>query len=400
MELVIATLRLVEPGGTETYAITIAGQLERLGHDVTLYAPEQGLMAKHARESGLRVRGHPGELPDELDALIVQDGVVSYELAARYKEVPQIFVAHSADFDLQRPPQITGVISAVVVLNDRIARRLEALGNMPALTRLHQPVDVRRFTDQGPLPDHPQRMLVFSRYLGRDRRRAVEAVAADAGIEVTEAGGETKTLTPEIAIGDADVVVGSGRSILEAMACGRAAYVLGRGGGDGWVTGDRYAALERDGFSGLAFGEQIDTERLRNDLAAYSPEMGTVNRSLVVQHHRAGEHAVELAHLAADVTAGRRPTVRAPMPELARMVRVQWQTDTRAAGLAHALGRAKTALRETETALKGTETHAANLQQWGNALQSELDRLRASRRYRVMAWLARPLDAWKRRLGD
>jgi hypothetical protein len=393
MELVLAMLRLVEPGGSETYAITIAGQLERLGHDVTLYAPEQGLMATHARESGLRVRDDPGELPDEPDALIVQDGVVSYELAARYEEVPQIFVAHSADFDLQRPPQVTGVISTVVVLNDRVGRRLEALGNVPALTRLRQPIDVRRFTDHGVLPDKPRRMLVFSKYLDRDRRRAVELVAADAGIEVTEVGGGTTTLTPEFVIGDADIVVGSGRSILEAMACGRAAYVLGRGGGDGWVTGDRYPALECDGFSGLAFGEPIDAERLRHDLAAYSPEMGTVNRTLVVQHHRAGEHAVELVHVVARAGARRRDTVRGPMLELARMVRVQWQTDTRAGGLAHALNRA-------ETALSDAEAHAANVQEWGNTVQSQLDRLKASRRYRVMAWLARPLDAWRRRLGE
>jgi hypothetical protein len=392
MELVLATLRLLEPGGTETYAITIAGQLERLGHDVTVYAPEQGPMAKHARESGLRVRGQPGELPDEPDAVIVQDGVVSYELAARYEAVPQIFVAHSADFDLQRPPQVTGVINTVVVLNDRIGRRLQALGNVPALTRLRQPIDVRRFTDLGRLPDHPRRMLVFSKYLDRDRRLALEVVAAEAGIEVTEVGGETTTLTPEFVIGDADIVVGSGRSILEAMACGRAAYVLGRGDGDGWVTGDRYAALERDGFSGLAFGEPIDAARLRHDLSAYAPEMGTVNRALVVQHHRAGEHAVELAHVVACACAGRRDAVRAPMLELARMVRVQWQTDARAGGLAHALGRAETALRDAET-------RAANAQEWGNALQSELDRLKATRRYRVMAWLVRPLDAWRRRLG-
>jgi hypothetical protein len=386
MELVLATLRLSEPGGSETYAITIAGQLERLGHDVTLYAPEQGPMASHARESGLRVSGQPGELPDEPDAIIVQDGVVSYELAERYGQVPQIFVAHSADFDLQRPPQVTGVVNTVVVLNDRVGRRLEALGNVPALTRLRQPIDVRRFTDLGPLPERPRRMLVFSRYLDRDRRRAFEDAAAEAGIEVTEAGGETTTLTPELAIGGADIVVGSGRSILEAMACGRAAYVLGRGGGDGWVTGDRYAALERDGFSGLAFGEPIDAARLRHDLAAYVPEMGVVNRGLVVQHHRAGEHAVELAHVVARACAGQGHRVRAPMLELARMVRVQWQTDARAGELARAL--------------RDAETRAAAAEQWGAALQSELDRLKATRRYRAIAWLARPLDAWRRRPGD
>ena len=39
---------------------------------------------------------------------------------------------------------------------------------------------------------------------------------------------------------DADIVVGYGRSVLEAMAMGRAAYVWDHAGGDGWVTPETY----------------------------------------------------------------------------------------------------------------------------------------------------------------
>lgn len=42
MRLIIATLRLVEPGGSETYALTVGEHLARLGHEVMLYGRAVG----------------------------------------------------------------------------------------------------------------------------------------------------------------------------------------------------------------------------------------------------------------------------------------------------------------------------------------------------------------------
>jgi hypothetical protein len=44
--------------------------------------------------------------------------------------------------------------------------------------------------------------------------------------------------------GAADIVVGYGRSILEAIACG-VAYVHEHSGSDGWVTAENYARRRR-----------------------------------------------------------------------------------------------------------------------------------------------------------
>jgi hypothetical protein len=42
MRLIIATPRLVEPAGSETYALTVAEHLARLGHEVILHARAVG----------------------------------------------------------------------------------------------------------------------------------------------------------------------------------------------------------------------------------------------------------------------------------------------------------------------------------------------------------------------
>jgi hypothetical protein len=71
------------------------------------------------------------ELPDQCDAVLAQDAATCYELAGRYPDAVRVFVAHSTEFCLQTPPQLSGVAHAVVALNDRVGRWLESLGWWP-----------------------------------------------------------------------------------------------------------------------------------------------------------------------------------------------------------------------------------------------------------------------------
>jgi hypothetical protein len=63
MELILATMNFSAPGGSETYLLTVAAQLQRLGHDVTVYAQILGPMADLAAEQGIRVTASQRRLP-------------------------------------------------------------------------------------------------------------------------------------------------------------------------------------------------------------------------------------------------------------------------------------------------------------------------------------------------
>jgi GT2 family glycosyltransferase len=211
------------------------------------------------------------------------------------------------------------------------------------------------------------------------------------------------------------VVVGYGRCIVEAMACGRAAYVWDHMGGDGWVTPASYPALEADGFGGRATGLDVDAARLRADLAAYDPEMGVVNRDIAVRAHGPRQHAQALVEILreAGAPAGEHP----PLAELARLARVAWDLERRAMGLSRrvegevaarreevAAHRARTEalaveLREARAAAAVAEAEAAVARARAAAAERELTAaraddaaLKATRRYRMAAALARPLD--------
>jgi hypothetical protein len=345
-------------GGSESYLLTVAEQFERLGHESTLYAREMGGGADLARSRGFRVVDE-GRLPDECDGVLVQDAGVSLDLAARYPGARQVFVAHSESFDLQLPPQLEGVVGTVVALNDRVARRLAALALPPPVVRLRQPIDTERFVPGAPLPERPRRALLLSNNPVADRLAMLESACAEAGLELSRVGGEAgQSSDPRNRLVDADVVIGYGRSILEAMACGRAVYVYDRHGGDGWVTTDSYAEIEADGFAGRSGRVVADRDRLRADLARFEATMGPVNHDLVIANHRANVHAQELLELLEADRGGAPPSYGA-LEEMARLVRMEWRARVDAQALAGEQGRLQAERHRLERRVEEVREEAA-----------------------------------------
>ena len=184
------------------------------------------------------------------------------------------------------------------------------------------------------------------------------------------------------------MVIGLGRCAIEGMAGRRATYVHGIAGGDGWVTKDSYETLEADGFGGLATAAVIDRAKLAADLSEWDPEMGMVNRQLADAHHNVAGHAVALVALLRDTAAGETPPPSRG-DEMARLVRMEWQTWSRYNGAVKEAGELRRALRTEQLALFEARRTA------GDALR-QLESLQTSRRYRTAMRLAAPVDAVRR----
>jgi hypothetical protein len=378
MRLILTTNHL-GLGGSESYLFTIAEELDRLGHSAAIYTREQGAGAVVARQRGLEVVDDLGDVEDP-DAAIVQDAGTSHELAARLPELPQLFVAHSETYDLQLPPQLERQVGVAVALNERVARRLRALAVAPLVVRLRQPIDIEHYGAAGPLPDVPRRALLLSNNPVADRLALIERACAASGLELVRLGGDSgQTDDPRQALANVQIVIGYGRSVLEAMAAGRAAYVYDRYGGDGWVTVDSYPALEADGFAGRERETTVDEARLRSDLRAYAAAMGPANRDLVVANHRANVHAQELVELLRPLAPPQRD--RLPYEEMARLVRLEWRARVDAQGLWRELNRRDEQLELSKRQTADAEARTAQVR---SSYESTLswratERLRAAR---------------------
>jgi hypothetical protein len=383
MRLVFGSYYLNLPGGAVSYFVTAAEQLQRLGHDVVAFTRETGPMAEWLSDRGIAVVG-PGDLPEECDAVLVQDAPCSYELAERFPRVPQVFVSHGAEYDMEVPPQVPNVVGAVVVMNDRVRARVEGMGLGCEIVRLRQPIDFTRFMPRLPARPRPRLAVLLGNYLGGPRREVVTGALEQAGIEWRQLGRQGEiVIDPERVLAEADIVIGYGRSILEGMSAGCAAYVF-EYSLDGWVTADTYAAMEADGFAGTAFDDLTDPGRLERDLAAYDPEMGAVNRELTATRHNMFEHANELAALLGSLAP--RPAETRQAGEMARIVRLHWE--------------AYLAAKHWERELDRMHRRAVAAEERALEAEGRLEEIKSSARYRLAQRLARPLERirgpWRR----
>jgi hypothetical protein len=420
VEIVLSALNLGPPGGVQSYLLTVAPHLERLGHQVTLFSPELGTMAEVARSRGLRVTDVEHALPDRCDAVIPQDAVTALAMADRYPEAVNLVVVHSANLDVHLPRGAEGTISGTVVMNDVVEERVRAMAVHLPVTRLRQPMDVDQHYVASRLPDRPTSVLLLGNYLHGPLLHDLIEVCADAGLTWQHVGTHGTLLAdPVEAIAEADIVIGIGRSALDAMACGRAVWVFGPPAGDGWVTTDTYPAMEADGFRGAATDRIPHAADLAADLADYRPSMGADNRNLIFLHHAATQHAAGLVgaiEALRDVPPPHRPD--APLRELARAVRMQHEAQAslieiakRLRALQDELGVRNAELqaaRDEATALRKQLANAglaaddgagadAGLRAEVAALTARLDALQTSRPWRALDALTTRAAAARRR---
>ena len=400
MRLVVASPGWEEFGGTETYLLTVSEHLQRLGHEVLVLVPHVGKATRVAADRGLQTMTKPWDLDDEPDGVLVHDAATAYDLAGFFPRAARVYVAHSRDWDPQTPPQLANVCHAVVALNDRVRAHCEALAGRLEVVRLRQPVDIIRFGEQAAVRRSASRVLLIGNHWRWGKRgvryEMVLEAAGDLGLQVERVGlPDRVTTSPETKIAESDIVIGMGRCIVEAMASRRAAYVFGVAGGDGWVTRESYPVLEADGFAGTATDLVVDRDRLADDLAKFTSAMGEANRDLAMANHDAEAHAVALVELFRRIDP-RPPADGAPLAELGRLVRVNWESGRRAA---NATGRSRVYLAELEAARDEASREAVER----HRVQRELDLLRAQhaavvggRRWRLISLLASPVDIARR----
>ena len=252
MRFVIAQRRLNLPGGSETFVLTTAEHLALLGHEVVVWSMELGLTAQFGRQQGLEIVDRDDALPSDAEATIALDRSMAIELARRYPRAKRVYAMHNMD-EVWLPPPEPGIVAATFAPNERLAKLAAGCAGAGNIIRIRQPIDLYRFRPRGCWArDKPARVLLLGNYrevagLRVDRLRQAWSQLE---LEWCQVGYPDPTMTVAKEMCEADIIVGYGRTILEAMACGRPAYVHEHSGSDGWVTANSYVQLEADGFAG------------------------------------------------------------------------------------------------------------------------------------------------------
>ena len=414
MRFVIAQRRLGVPGGSETFVLTLAEHIARLGHEVVVHALLLGLAATLAEQRAIVVVQRQDELPEQADATIALDRAMAVDLASRYPAARRLYAMHNAD-EVWLPPPEPGIVAATLAPNDRLALLARGCVGAGEVVRIRQPVDLRRFSPRGWARDDPKRILLLSNYLDTAGQRVDQLKQAWSrpGLEWYRLGDPEPTTAVAEEMAKADIVVGYGRSILEAMSCGRPAYVHDHAGSDGWVTAETYDRLEADGFAGMGVRRTPGLDQLRDDFARYAPALGRVGQDLVRTYHDARMVA---ASIVAVVERLRPPTHRydqAALSALRNLAEAQLRTDLLAEQYRFEAKRHADAVRSLEATIaedakryadlgyalelakakaKQHETESDRLSEEVRRLACAFETVTGSRRFKLITATLRPID--------
>lgn len=383
--------------GAQSYMLTVADQQQRNGHEVWIYSEIAGEGSDQAIARGLRVAIGVSDLAEAFDVFFAHDTVVSLELLDARPAVPQLFVWHGNLFDVNVQPQLDGAIKRVVTLSSSASRRFDGLAIRPPLVELRQPINVTEFQSQGAIRKQDPRVLALSNYLTGKQLAIAREACKQAGLEFRLIGqhGEGPTLRPQDAINDADIVLGKGRVVLEAMACGRAVYVYDIFGGDGWVTNESHERLDSSNFSGATTKKEVGPQELAADLRQYDPDMGGVCRQLAISEHNVTKHVSDLnATCEALIAEGGAQINHDDRFELARLARIAWRHEADAFALNSRLERRELELGDARWALEKAEAELASTKILLDSAQGMAD----SRRVQLINRLIRPLDRLRERV--
>lgn len=252
----------------------MAKALTEQGHEVTVFTPYQGEFARrfdfcpvvrHAQDEGyeLILANHN----DIFRPLISFSGF-------------KVLNSHSTFLPLER---LTPGADAYVAVSEEIRKIEEARGFSP--TVIMNPIDFERFPLK-PVSEKLGKVLYLTP--GGLAQREIVSCCEELGLELIVP--EKPVFGVENLIEKADLVIGIGRCLLEAMAMGRNVisadhrHWMPAFQGGGMVTEENFEDLRPTNFSGRDKPIVFRKGRLKEELLKYDPKRGERLRELIRPH--------------------------------------------------------------------------------------------------------------------
>lgn len=279
MKIIISAYTL-DRSGVPTYTLALYDELIRCGHDVLIYSPISGELAKQMN-SVIDLRG--AETPD---IILAQHKTCAVELKAAFPGVPMILLIHGIEPREEQPPEID--IDYYLPVNEQNAESLISRHAIDPnkIEVIRDLIDTEEFKPVRPLAEGKPGVLFISNHRKWRAYQDLARACSTLGLEFRAVGapyGRSRNVAETI--NKADLVVTWGRGILEAMACGRPAISYNKGMGAGYITPEVYVENRTYNLGGIRSRYTFDWKELMREIEKYDPEDGAVNRELIMKYH-------------------------------------------------------------------------------------------------------------------
>ncbi len=311
--------------GSETWTYTLALQLKAMGHKVSCFSPELGIIAEKLMEKGIpcfsdlstqAIKPFSFVLEEEYDHdydIIISNHkhIVEY-LRSQYPTKPIISTIHGIIHTMEdgspapeHPANESGVAQFVAVSEEVQTKLKEEYGIDSVVIR--QPLDIKKLSAiKDPSPT-PKQFMINTNYAGKDEPEivAIRDAAKYFGAKVAAVGMNfVQQFDLTKIIEDSDVVFGMGRSVLEGVAAGRLGIVQGRWGTGGVICEANVDEIRKFNFSGRnsegKFATSEEIIKMVEDY--YNPAQLEWSKNYMAKDHNIVLAAEEYVRIARELT--------------------------------------------------------------------------------------------------
>ena len=292
MHILISSYYL-DLSGTPTYTLTLRDELAKRGYDVTIYSPAGGALAgTQPNNTAVRLitgAAHNLEGMEAPDIIIAQANTCAVSLRDAFPGTPLIFSAHGVTPPLEQPPPFEA--DWYTAINEDVMENLVGQGVQAGkIDIVRDFVNTERFCPVKPLHPTLERVLFISNFKKWTTYYTIDGACRRVGAALRAVGAPYgRSYEIEKDINEADLVISTGRGVLEAMACGRPTVSFNQVCGDGYLTSDVYMESRTRNFAGDRCRHKFDVDGLAGELAKYNPVDGATNRVLAIEHHGHGQ---------------------------------------------------------------------------------------------------------------
>ena len=287
MNILFTNNTLHHRAGSELVVVDLARALQQRGHRVAAYSTNVGEVGDLLRHMSIPVIRNPQACPFVPDLIHGQHHLDAIAALCAFPGVPMIYHCHGYLPWVEMPPQhprIQRYVGMCEVISERI--RIELALPDTAVVTVPNWVDTRRFRVVREPAVVPRRALLFQRDCNPSSWHAQQLRLAFflAGIRLDlqlPAGGSR---SPEVVLPDYDIVLASGRSAIEAMACGCAVMPYHPTSCLDFVGPDNFEAMQAQNFSPRLHSAQICRRSVAACLARYNPESAAAVTARIRSH--------------------------------------------------------------------------------------------------------------------
>ncbi|MGE8317481.1 MAG: glycosyltransferase [Comamonas sp.] len=289
MRILIAICSVQYRSGAELFVRDLALALHRRGHTVVVYAPIMGDMVDELRARCIACVTELPNIAEAPDLILGNTRDDTVACLAHFPGVPVVSICHDRTNPHGRPPLFTRVRQHIAV-DENCAERLTLEHGIPrsAIEIVSNGVDLDRFAPRAPLPARPQRAAIFSNYSTEHQDTATirrACLAAGLALDVIGAGVGSQAKSPELLLGQYDLVFAKARCAMEAMAVGCAVVLFNEGMGiAGMVTAGNVREWHRWNFGRRLLQTPLDEAAVAQAIASYRAEDAAAVSTYVRTH--------------------------------------------------------------------------------------------------------------------